>query len=201
LERRADGWHAAVTNHDTSDDDITLGPFHRVVVAVPAEQVGDLVRPHAPDAAHLAAGVRSDPCWAGLFAFARPPHMPFAAVEFAAHPVLGFVADTASKPGRADVSAFVVHATPDWSRAHLEDPPERVAGALLEALCGFSEGWSPPVFAAAHRWRYARVPRAAGAGFLWDATIGLGIAGDWLKGPRIENAFVSGHGLASAMLA
>ena len=39
-----------------------------------------------------------------------------------------------------------------------------------------------------------------GHGALWNERIGLGVCGDWLLGPRVECAWLSGQQLARAMV-
>ena len=51
------------------------------------------------------------------------------------------------------------------------------------------------LFSSAHRWRYAKCEKND-AGALWDAGLRIGVCGDWLSGPRVENAFLSGLALA-----
>ena len=57
-----------------------------------------------------------------------------------------------------------------------------------------------PVLLKAQLWRYARTGDGVG-GRLYDAAMGLGVCGDWLKGPRVEAAWLSGLELAEAVLA
>ena len=53
-----------------------------------------------------------------------------------------------------------------------------------------------PVFAKAHRWRYARTERPIDEGFVWEPSLGVGVCGDWCRGSRVEDAFLSGFMLA-----
>ena len=79
-----------------------------------------------------------------------------------------------------------VHATPAWSRAHLEQSATWVSAALEHALRAHLPGLGPSVHAVAHRWRYALVEQAIGVPFGWDETLGLGACGDgWLGARRI----------------
>jgi renalase len=190
-----------------------LGRFDIVVIAVPAEQVGDLLAQVQPAFAEQASRVRSDPCWTAMLAFDQAIALPWAACEPIGHDVLGFVSHNSSKPGRGPISALVVQATPHWSQAHLEDDQSAVADALWAALSTAFDVQAVPIFKAAHRWRYARVGKAGTAhdspefkndaesapshhvGALWDGNMQLGVCGDWLLGPRIECGFLSGHRL------
>ena len=171
--------------------------FDAVVMAVPAEQAAPLLQPHLPDFAAKAASVTSAPCWTMMASLAGTTE-----ARDCLRPggVIGWAARNSAKPGRtAPLSGgenWVVQATPDWSREHLELEAAHIIPLMLEAL-EQELGALPPIRAvAAHRWRYAMVPRNA-AGALWDSAAGIGACGDWLAGPRVENAYLSGTALAA----
>ena len=95
----------------------------------------------------------------------------------------------------------MIQAGPGWSAEHLEQTPEAVVPPLLQAFAERTGAALPGVYSAtAHRWRYAKSGND-GSGTLWDAGLGLGVCGDWLLGPRVECAWMSGTGLAAGMLA
>ena len=77
-----------------------------------------------------------------------------------------------------------------------------MAAALLSAYraqSGLALG--TPGYSAAHRWRYARVTTPAAtdeARISTDRRIAL--AGDWLTGARIEDAWLSGRQAMSSLL-
>lgn len=176
------------------------GPFAAVVLAVPAEQAVALLRPHDEKLAAEAVGARTAPCWAGMFAYAAPVACPFDAVSFAEHPVLSFAALNSAKPGRdQNQVAWIAHATPAWSRAHLGLKPEEIAPQLLAALSSFFDQPPEPIFTAAHRWRYAMVETPVGTPYGWNETLRLGAVGDWRLGARVELAWRSGHELGAAL--
>jgi renalase len=178
-----------------------IGPetFDTVLVALPAEQAGPLLQPHAPDMAAIAAGAPSQPCWTMMAAFDRP--LPIAADIITQIGSIGWAARNSAKPGRAGPEAWVVQAAQDWSAQHLEESLETVAPALLaEFAAATGLKLPPPIVLSAHRWRYARSGNA-GRGALWNAALGLGACGDWLLGPRVECAWLSGTQLAGAVAA
>ena len=112
---------------------------------------------------------------------------------------LAWAARNSAKPSRSDQEAWVLQATPDWTRRHIADAADRVVADLLMALAARVGGTLPDtIAAAAHRWRFARSGRLD-RDVLWDPDLRLGLCGDWLLGPRIECAWLSGHHLAGAM--
>ena len=198
ITRAADQWHLI------SDTGLDLGQFDDIISAVPAEQVGPLIGHIAPDFAAASATISSLPCWAGMFAFDRALCIPFDAMRLEDHPIVDFIAMNHSKPARNGPPAYVVQARPDWSARHLEETPEIIADHLRDALIAFSDDRPNLISATAHRWRYARVEVSRGPchlkdGFLWNGDLNLGACGDWLSGPRVESAWLSGHHLGLAM--
>ncbi|MEL6473223.1 MAG: FAD-dependent oxidoreductase [Pseudomonadota bacterium] len=170
------------------------GPFDAVVSAVPAEQVPALLEDVAPDIAKEASSVVSAPCWALMLAFSEPIDSGFDAARRDGGPI-AWLARNSSKPGRDDGETWVVHASPDWSRDHLEDTADAVADRLAEAFRHLT-GAPEPSYAAAHRWRYSQVETTAATPAIWDASLTLGACGDWRIAPRVEAAWTSGLALA-----
>jgi renalase len=181
---------------ETGDD---LGLFDQVVCAVPAEQVAPLLQVHAPALADHAQAIISLPCWAGMYVFDAPLAMPFGAIRLKGHVSLDFIAANHSKPQRADVCAYVVHAHAPWSQEHLEDSAHDVAQVLLNQLLAFADNAPKLIFSAAHRWRYAKVEVENGPEYAYDDSVSLGLCGDYLCGPRVESAWVSGNNLGKTI--
>ena len=194
IERDGDHWHLI------AEQGQDLGLFDDVICAVPAEQVAPLLETIAPAFAQSSIAINSLPCWAALFAFERALCIPFDAMRLEGNEMIDFIAMNHSKPDRAGPPAYVVHATPDWSARHLEKAPEAIANHLRDALLSFSDDRPALVFETAHRWRFARVEVSNGPGFLWDDAKKLGACGDWLSGPRVESAWLSGHHLGQAIV-
>jgi renalase len=175
------------------------GTFSGIILAVPAPQAVTLAETAAVDLPELER-VRYAPCWALMLAFSGPLSLPDDRFKPQDH-AISWIARNASKPGRArEHETFIIHATPDWSREHLEWSPDAAVAELtarFQVLTGIRE---QPYFSAAHRWRYALVEETARAAFLWDEDKRLGACGDWCLGPRVEAAFDSGHALAELVV-
>jgi predicted NAD/FAD-dependent oxidoreductase len=176
-----------------------IARFDAVILAMPAPQAVVLMERSGvglPGAE--AAGYA--PCWALLVAMPwRVERLPDTLAP--GEGAIGWLARNGSKPGRAALpESIVVHATPAWSKAHLERTPEEVRSLLLAELAPHVGGVEP-IYAAAHRWRYALVEQTAGRPFLWDGAAGLGACGDWCVGGRVEAAFDSGDLMAGQVIA
>jgi len=191
LDRVEGDWHFAL-------DSGSAGPFDITILAVPAEQAATLVSLHDFDLARSALHARSKPCWTGLFAFVEPITQAEGIVRDRG--IIAWAARNSGKPGRTGPESWVVQAQPSWTEAHLEDDRDAVASALLEALGEVLGQALPPVAASgAHRWRFA-MSHGTGEQSLWSSPARLGICGDWLIGPRVEAAWLSGQALAHRII-
>jgi predicted NAD/FAD-dependent oxidoreductase len=178
--------------------------FDRLVIAVPAEQGSVLLADAAPGIAKRAAAVRSDPCWTIMVLFDEPLDIKADILSDEKAPI-PWAARNGAKPGREGAESWVIQGSPKYSREILEQTPEEI-GPMMLAQFFDQASIAPvePVHCGAHRWRFARVPVAPGPATgqdlgdaaLWDDANALGVAGDWLIGPRVESAFLSGKALA-----
>lgn len=173
-----------------------------VVLAVPAEQAADLVPPGVQggsDALREAAGAaRSGPTWTLMAAFEGGRAAPFDAASVRGRD-LAWASREASKPGREPGARWVAHATPEWTRAHLEHEKGDVLPALVRSLRALLGEDAPLAHADVHRWRYAQVTETARAPFGLDEDAQLATCGDWHVAPRVESAWVSGDALGRAL--
>jgi photolyase PhrII len=182
------------------DDGALLGGADTVLVAVPPAQAGPLVA--CSDALHRRAQAASmQPCWTVRVHLAAPLGLPFDAAHVGDSP-LAWIACDDSRPGRsAQGLHWVLHATAAWSQAQLELEPDAACAQLLDAWRAVLGKHAPIIAGAeAHRWRYALAEGGAGPEYGWDNALQLGLAGDWLRGARIEDAWLSGTALAGAVL-
>ncbi|HSN57288.1 MAG TPA: FAD-dependent oxidoreductase [Candidatus Sulfomarinibacteraceae bacterium] len=194
LERTADRWRLG------SSDGRDLGDFDAVVVSAPAPQAADLLLGAAPQLAARAGAVAMSPCWAVMAAFAEPLAFGFDGA-FVHRSPLAWVARNASKPGRPEGEAWVLHGSPGWSQDNLEVEPAEAAARLLEAFDEAAGGLgSTPAHLEAHRWRYALPQAPLAQPCLVDAGRLLAVCGDWCGGPRVEGAFLSGSAAAQRLL-
>ena len=194
LRRDEQGWRLI------SAEQGALAVHHDVViVAVPAPQAVPLLRRAEPGLAVIAQRTEMRPAWAVMAQCGHLPDPGFDAA-FVNFGPLGWIAHDTSKPGRTGVSTWVLHATPEWSQAHLEAPPEQITRTLLDAFRDIVGATADT--ATAHRWRYAELAPssvAAPGRFAWRAGPRIGLCGDWLGGGKIEGAWLSGTGLGGAV--
>ncbi|KMO42936.1 hypothetical protein VQ03_09640 [Methylobacterium tarhaniae] len=174
--------------------------FSAVLLTCPSPQSLALLAGAGHDLPGVAE-VRYAPCWTLMLAHDGPP-LRDGPVREDRDPdaTIAWIAENGSKPGRQGGGTLVAHASPSWSRAHLECEAEDVAGRLVSALRDLMP-LGDIRHRAAHRWRYAAVERAVGEPCLFVPGSGLGFAGDGCLGPRVEFAYLSGLALAERVLA
>ncbi|KMJ54289.1 hypothetical protein ACG97_04190 [Vogesella sp. EB] len=190
LQRSGSGWQLAF-------DDGSQWQAQQVVLAIPPAQAAPLLAA-LPALQTRAAAVEMQPCWAAMLLSDRPLSLAFDAAFIGEGP-LSWVARNNSKPARPAMESWVLHANPAWSAQHVDDDPAQVAQALCAALAGHCGGSLSPHQLSAHRWLYAQAANPLPDGFLLQD--GVGVAGDWCLGKRVEDAYLSGTRLADALLA
>ena len=190
LVRTDDGWRVLGA-------DFTADAFDAVALAIPAEQAAPILSLHAFDLAQAALRVRSQPCWTLMAAFADPLPLPPVLRDRGA---IAWAARNNARPGRQGPESWVVQAGPQWSTLHLEQSAETAGAHLLAALADAAGTALPaPIAQSTHRWRYA-LSAGTDLGVLWSRPARIGACGDWLLGPRVECAWLSGQALAARIL-
>ncbi len=202
VERTESGWRV------TTAEGLSIEAA-RLVSTLPPVQALALLAEHLTIQQKTALGaVVMAPCWAVTVDYGRPLELGWDAAKITGSDISWACADD-SKPGRmtSDQSGkhWVLHASPEWSREHLEETPASVLTQLLEswqdvvgpkAAKGLAGGAN-----AAHRWRYALAETPLGKPVM-AANNHLVLAGDWCLGGKIESAYLSGvaaaHHLRSA---
>ncbi len=170
------------------------GPFDAVILAIPAEQAAAVLSLHDFAMARVALMARSQPCWTSMFVFDGPLTGLPAVIRGGGD--IAWAARNSAKPGRPAPEAWVVQASAEWSSARVEGSPDQISELLRAGLAELAGCAIPqPIAAASHRWRYA-LSAGTGDGALWNPDLGLGVCGDWLLGPRVECAWLSGRLLA-----
>ena len=182
-----------------SSEEDDVGHFDVAIISAPALQTGKLLK-SAPQLADRANAIEMNGCWALMLAFERPLETAFDGAFVHGSP-LSWIARNSSKPGRDTAhETWVAHASPEWSEANLESEPASVQPTLIDEFWR-ATGTQPaePIYATAHRWRYAIPPTPLPDECLFDEELKIGACGDWCAGPRVEGAFLSGLALAGSI--
>lgn len=176
------------------------GPFDLVVSTAPPPQTMAILGGVSSTLARPLANVKMAPCWAVMLQTRDLMRLPFDAA-FVHNSPLSWIARNSSKPARDATDCWILHASAKWSRDHLEESADTVAGHLLEEFWQTTQQAAKPIhFVTAHRWRYASPEEPLSQRFLLDRNQNLGACGDWCGGPRVEGAFLSGLAMAETAL-
>lgn len=173
--------------------------FDRVVSTVPAPQTVALLG-GLDDLAGDLSRVAFEPCLTLMFSLAPRAARPVLDARDR-EPPHWWIAQESTKPRRPGSACWVAQASPAWSAQHLELELSEVRARMLDLLCprlGVSHDHID--YAAAHRWRYARVAHPLGRDFARDSTRTFYAGGDWCLGPRVEAAWISGDAIARDLL-
>ena len=195
-----------VTRPSTADGTVAGNrTFDRVVLAIPGAQAQPLLATVHPGFAAQLQDTDTAACWAAMLAFDRPLDLGFDAAFVEGDGPLSWIARNTAKPGRPDTpECWVLHGGPEWSQKHVELTPDEALPKLVDAFTA-ATGTAPPepVYAAAHRWRFAHVTQPLRRPFLHDAEQKIAACGDVFctgSRPNIEQAWRSGQDLADAIL-
>jgi len=201
---QARGWQLRTTSPDGGSQ--VFADFDAVLLAQPAEHAAALLRASSLDAglAAAVADVRTAPCWTLMLAYPQAvrPGLTTLGPQWSAarstHHRVAWLARESSKPRRGGVERWTVQASPERSREHLHDEPERIQAKLLKAFAEVTGIRAEPAYAHAVCWEQAQTLAPLGVGHVWNAAEALGLCGDWCLGHRVEDAFISGLELALA---
>jgi predicted NAD/FAD-dependent oxidoreductase len=180
------------------EDGATGSAFDLAIIAVPAPQAEALLT-GAPDLQRQAASVEMAPCWATMLCFEDRLKVEFDGA-FLTGDGLSWIARNNSKPGRGATEAWVLHASPAWTRKNAALAEEQAAAALTEQLTALVSSLPNITFQRAHRWGFALPSGSVPGGPIFDRYLGIGACGDWCVGGRVEGAMLSGIRMAEAII-
>jgi predicted NAD/FAD-dependent oxidoreductase len=172
-----------------------LDRFERIILAIPPSHARRLT-------AHALPATSMKPCWAVMAAFEERVPARFDAA-FVNGSALSWIARNTSKPKRNyKIDTWVLHASTTWSGAHLDDHAEDVGAFLMEAFDDLIPSGLPRAFyATVHRWKYAAADPPLAVGAISDPASRVIVCGDWCRGSRIEDAYLSGLTAADRLTA
>ncbi len=164
------------------------------VVTAPLPQTLTLVGELAGDHRSRLESITYDPCLAAMLILDGPSGLPDGHLALAEGPI-AWMADNQHK-GVSPVPAVTVHASPDFSREHLEQEPSEWLPLVVAAAAGHLG--AKVVEAHGHRWRYS-IPTNPGTEAAIEVAPGIVVAGEALAGARVEGAFLSGLAAAAVL--
>ena len=187
LERQSGGWFLI------GEDEQPIGPYDWIVSAVPAPQAKELL-PTPFVKKYKVGEAKFSSCFALMLAFENPVPLNFQAAVIT-HPILAWMSNR-------DNSSVLIHSRNDWATEHIDADPTWVESTMYDSIMELLPSVDrQPVHRDLHRWRYARCEQALGQDYLLDSHSQIAAIGDWCRGGRVEDAFVSGYELAQKLKA
>ncbi|MDX1677114.1 NAD(P)/FAD-dependent oxidoreductase [Arsukibacterium sp.] len=142
------------------------------------------------------------PCWAVNLQLTEPIQTRADAV-FVKEGNVSWLARQNSKPGRPTAAEnWLVHFSPQCSVLHLHARPSELAALAKAELEMIFEQSVSVTDVLTHRWLYAQInPALTQRKPDYHQRLKLSVAGDWLMGGRVENAYLSGVAAANEVIA
>ncbi|WP_320824348.1 NAD(P)/FAD-dependent oxidoreductase [Reinekea sp.] len=175
------------------------GNYDAVILTAPMAQSQALLPTEVINAAMIGSQTMT-PTWAMALAFEQPTGIE-ADVVFVKDGIVSWAARDTAKPGRPqNYETWVLHFSPQWSANHLDASPDLLQQQVLEVLERLAKAALPNIYQSfSHRWLYARAASSEPV-HQWHSASGIGLAGDWTQGNRIEDAWTSANSLAAILL-
>ena len=168
-----------------------------LVLALPAPQALALSKSIDKGIGELTKHTNMLGCWTVMASFTESLGLPFDAA-FINDEMISWISRNNSKPNRAGLETWVIHANPQWSQEWIGLEKDEAAQQILK--CAKKLGLDcTHANISIHRWRYASGHINPIPGFRLQEDLKLGFCGDWLNGGRVEGAWLSGYRLASQM--
>lgn len=169
---------------------------HRLIVTSPPPQGADLLAEVAPEAAALLRTITLAPSLALAARFPRRA-IPWHGIQSDDATISWIGHDTSKREDlHHDRSIIMVHATSAFSRAHYNEPEDKIRQVLLVRASELSgDDFSHPESVFLQRWRYAlpdHPPDGLPARF-FNLPAPLILAGESFAGGKIEGAWLSGR--------
>ncbi|MFK7864880.1 MAG: NAD(P)/FAD-dependent oxidoreductase [Pseudohongiellaceae bacterium] len=160
--------------------------FDWVVCSAPAPQATNLLPDQFLHKEKLKDAVFSA-CFALMLGFDTPLNLNFEAAVIK-NPVLAWLS-------LHNQTSLLVHSQNHWASDNVESDLKWVESEMLGALENLMPEIPKPNHQSLHRWRFARCETPLETDFLLDTENRLAAVGDWCRGNRVEDAFLSGYKL------
>lgn len=180
-----------------------LGEYKQLVLALPQQQSAQLLTEHRAQDNSLDSLFNQSallPCWAVDLQLASTLPLAFDGVFVKQDTQISWLARQSVKAGRCAAEHWLLHFTPACSEQLLEAEPRELVMQASSALQRISGQRCFVKTSVVHRWRFAQqAPDYPVVGIVSRPQLALTLCGDWLKGGRVENAWLSGVQAAEAM--
>lgn len=194
LERRSNKWTLQFKDKNTQD-------CERLILTIPFEQCQKIINP-------LNLGLNfegsMEPNLTAMIAFNKPLKISSAGIKFQKNSILGWAGNESSKlriGNNDNLELWTLQSSLDFAKKYChiyKDKKEEVLELMIQEFLSLLEIKNVEIsHKDIHGWLYAFKSKDFSNTFYWNKDINLGICGDWMCGPKAEDAWTSATLLAN----
>ena len=172
--------------------------FKSLIITCPFPQLKKLAKNYL-NKNILKLKVQMQPNITVMIAFKNQKNLPISSIKFD-DDILAWAANENSKKRfKSNINLWTLQATLKWSKKTInkyKNDKSIMSQIIMRflKLTGFKK--DKIIFKKIHGWKYSYNYEKTPYLSIWDQKINLGICGDWLNGPKVENAWLSANDLA-----
>ena len=172
--------------------------FKSLIITCPFPQLKKLAKNYL-DKNILKLKVQMQPNITVMLAFKNQRTLPISSIKFN-DDILAWAANENSKKRfKSNINLWTLQATLKWSKKTINryKTDKSIMKQLIARfikLTGFEK--NKIIFKRIHGWKYSYNYEKTPYLSIWNKKINLGVCGDWLNGPKVENAWLSANDLA-----
>jgi predicted NAD/FAD-dependent oxidoreductase len=172
--------------------------FKSLIITCPFPQLKKLAKNYL-DKNILKLKVQMQPNITVMLAFKNQITLPISSIKFN-DDILAWVANENSKKRfKSNINLWTLQATLKWSKKNINKykTDKLIMNQLITRfikLTGFEK--NKIIFKKIHGWKYSYNYEKTPYLSVWNKKINLGVCGDWLSGPKVENAWLSANDLS-----
>ena len=172
--------------------------FKSLIITCPFPQLRKLAKNYLAKNI-LKLKVQMQPNITVMLAFKNQKNLPISSIKFD-DDILAWAANENSKKRfKSNINLWTLQATLKWSKKTINryKNDKSIMNQLIIRfikLTGFKK--NKIIFKRIHGWKYSYNYEKTPYLSIWNKKINLGVCGDWLNGPKVENAWLSANDLA-----
>ena len=172
--------------------------FKSLIITCPFPQLKKIAKNYL-DKNILKLKVQMQPNITVMVAIKNQKNLPISSIKFD-DDILAWVAnENSQKRFKSNINLWTLQATLKWSKKTINKykTDKSIMDQLITRfikLTGFEK--NKIIFKKIHGWKYSYNYEKTPYLSVWNKKINLGICGDWLNGPKVENAWLSASDLA-----
>ena len=179
-------------------DDKSKHYFKSLILTCPYPQLKKLAKKYL-DKKILKLKVNMLPNITVMIAFKNQKNLPISSIKFNDNILAWAANENSKKRFKSKMSLWTLQASVMWSKKNINKykNDKSIMNQLIARfikLTGFKK--KKIIFKKIHGWKYSYNYKKTPYLSLWNKKYNLGVCGDWLNGPKVENAWLSANHLA-----